>query len=103
MPKLRRKFPIPRGVPSAGAFMPATLLQLSIESLNLAREAPSLPGQRRLPLGLADQASAGDTRRVGLGDRVRMTWIGRVMAGDDQRRHRQALELVHGLERPRSR
>src|SRR5436305_5814688 len=83
--------------------MAVTLLQLSVESLNLAREAPSLPGQRRLAPRLADQAGAGDTRRVGLGDGVRMAGFSGIVAGHHQRRHLHALEPGHGHERPRSR
>src|SRR3954471_6655986 len=103
MPKVARKVAIPRSVPSAGALISGTLLQLSVESLNLARKAPPLPGQRRLPLGLADQAGAGDSRRVVGGDRVGMTRVRRVVAGDEEGRNREALELGDAPERSRSR
>src|ERR1044071_8048009 len=99
MPKVARKVAMQRSVPSAGGFISGKLLELSTEILNFAREAPALPGQRRLPFGLADQTSPRYTPRVLGGDRVRMTRIGGIVTGDDEGWHGQRFELSQLAER----
>src|SRR4051794_5202963 len=107
MPKVARKVAIPRSVPSAGAFMPGKLFEpstdwlktrcnrgLGAEAHDFAREAASLPGERRLTLGLADQSRPRQAIGVGDGGVVGMAGIGGVVAGDDQRRYLEVLELV---------
>src|SRR6266511_143965 len=65
---------------------------------DLARQPAALPGERRLAGLLADQPRLGESLRVRLRDGVGMSGIGLVVAGDDERRDVEELELGHVLE-----
>ena len=82
MPRPRRRAIASQRSLSLGNFIAiATIVQLSGRKPHLARKPPALPGQRRLPLILADQAGAAATpprrprrpRRDGR-DRPRRGW-----------------------------
>src|SRR6476619_5612140 len=111
MPNAATKVAIIRSVPSAGNLIAGTVIDLSSAKLSdligegsdLAREPSPLPGKWRLALVLNDQSRLRQTRGVRLGDTARVPRIGRVVAGDDQRRQLQRVELRHRLEWPRAR
>ena len=76
----------------------------SSQNAAISRESlPALPGERRLPLPLADHPRAGYPVGPLLGHGERVAGVGRVMARDDERRGGEGLEALEPIERDRPR